>query len=82
MIRITKSVITGNLAGAKPIQNIFGFCNEEDIEQHKLPTENIGNGSILVDTDNWKGWGFNESTQEWGLTPMAVVINPAAGVSF
>ncbi len=82
MIRVTKSVITGNQEDGSVIRNLYGYCNEEDITENKMPKENVGNGSVFVETDNWKGYGFNESTQEWGLTPIQIVINPASGVEF
>ena len=48
------------------------------------PTENIKNGSTLVEMDTGKGYLFDADGKAWRQIPQgsSVVINPASGVSF
>ena len=48
------------------------------------PTENIKNGSTLIEMDTGKGYLFDADSQTWRQIPQgsSVVINPASGVSF
>lgn len=48
------------------------------------PTENIKNGSTLIEMDTGKGYLFDADAGAWRQIPQGsgVVINPATGVSF
>lgn len=64
-------------------QFIAGFdvrCLSTDTK----PTQNIPNGSVLIEIDTAKGYLFDAESGVWHEVPAgsAVVINPATGVSF
>lgn len=48
------------------------------------PTQNIPNGSVLIEMDTGKGYLFDAENAEWHELPSggSVVINPARGVDF
>ena len=48
------------------------------------PTEDVKNGSTLVEIDTGRGYVFDATGGTWHEVPQgsSVVINPASGVSF
>lgn len=59
-MRITKSISVGN-SGTDMIYYIEGSCDSSETK----PTENIGDGSIMVESDTGDVYFFNEDTTAW-----------------
>lgn len=64
-IRWTHIYVVNHEEGERPIYYCEGYCSSSDIS--KLPTEQISNGSNVINTDNGDWHFFKESNESWGV---------------
>lgn len=64
MIRYTKRVVIGSETSGDTttyFDYVEGYCNSDDSK----PSQNIANGSNLIETDTGDWYFFNEKTKTW-----------------